>query len=265
MKPEIRNGGIVIIGLAVTIILACLLAVIFGCQPPPSAEPEPQPVALAVVDFVSDAKVDPDDRQGNWGPSCGWAAMCVVLTEHGLPQTALAWRANYYGATYQGTIEDAARESGLGFAGTEDGDMDFLRWCSDTNRKASVTWKVRSGAGWGGHRVAFYRFYDGRAYFVDVNSPDKMKSTPIEDFQRWWQWSGGDACTAYAYASQPPTPCKWEKFRARQSDSEKPAAPEAAGDRPGPHADRVAVPARRLGPFQRLAERIRQQRASRGR
>jgi len=269
MKPEIRQAGAILIALAVLSIVGCVLAAIVGCQPPPSVEPESQPVEPVVaeptvpVDLVADAKVPPEDRQGNWGPSCGWAAMGIVLQEHGLPKTAEAFRANYHGGTTQPMIEAACRESGLGFAETTAGDVEFLWWCDRTGRKASLRVLVPSGRGLGGHRIVFYGFHEGRAYYVDVNDPKTVWSRPTNDFLKWWREAGGEACTSYAYGSQPPTPPRWEKFRGRETTYE-PVASKAAGDHPGPGAARVAPVVHRDGPIKRLVERLRERRVASG-
>jgi len=250
MKPEIRQAGITLIAVAVLLILGCVLAAIVGCQPPPSAEPETviDPVAESVsVDWVKDANIPPEDRTDNWKQygtgSCCNASACIILQEHGLPKTAEKWREAYGGKAGLNDQYERAVEAGLGFAYTETGSEAFLDWGSSTNRKLACWWNG------GRHCIVFYGWSkDGsKAYCVDPNSASEKQVLSRESFISQWQNAGGVSFTLYAYASAPPEPVEWEG----SGNYERTETVQSSGS-----------PAVRRGLFGRIADRLRERRAS---
>jgi len=140
-------------------------------------------------------------RDANYGGgSCMWASFCTTLRIEGQNAAADWVRHNYSGAA---GIEDCARVAdglGLDYAYTNQGDTDFLEWCSRTRRPAAIHW-----AG-GSHAVTFCGYNAlGEAVLIDNNHTERYERISKAAFLAEWRNSGGRAITC-VYWSPPRRP-----------------------------------------------------------
>jgi hypothetical protein len=155
-----------------------------------------------VIDTLAD--IPPEWRRLNWlGPrgkgSCVHAAMAHLLHWQGRHELAAWWSANHGdGETFPGLMIKLDR-AGVRWAGTSDGDEDFLTWAIRTRRGAAVV--VANGR----HMVNLVGLDSRSAFILDSNSPEKIQTWDRQKFLAEWQRSGGWAVTP-VYLPPPPKP-----------------------------------------------------------
>jgi len=140
-------------------------------------------------------------RQQNYlGGSCVHASMITILNWQHKEKEAEYWRTNFSGACSKATLIRNANSLGLDIAYVENGDPNFLEWCSRTRRGAVIFYYEN-------HCITFCGYTNNYAILIDNNSIHEVDKIPKSKFLSDWKAYGGFALTP-VYAPTPPIPKK---------------------------------------------------------
>lgn len=195
------------------VVVALLAFCLIGCEaerPRPLVIPNPPPAAEIPV-----ANLPLLLREWNWtdrggSGSCVHASTVFHLRWQNQLERAKHWRDTYAGGETATSILSKWRNEGIYYNKTEEGDPEFLEWCT-RNRRGSIIWFFPS------HCVHFCGLaaVEGKQYAIicDNNRIEQYLRIPREEFIRKWREYGGFAATAL-FSPSPPMP--WPAYRAAQ-------------------------------------------------
>lgn len=157
-----------------------------GWRAEPVAIPAPEPIN------VPDPVENYLGRRGRhlYG-SCFHAAMQDLLRWQGLDERADYWRRHFDGPATLDDIRGIADCLALRHAETEDGNEDFLEYCTQGRLGAAIGWEVDEP---GDHAIVFCGFDGREAVLLGVNRPETTRMERGE-FLRRWRRCGGFAIT----------------------------------------------------------------------
>lgn len=141
-------------------------------------------------------------RQGNWvgnqnEGSCVHATMISLMRWQGRYNLADKWRRTYANGEVPSGLAYKFDRTGVRYAYTNKGDVEFLEWACRTRRGCGVT--VMGGQ----HMVALVHFDKEWAGLLDNNNTTKIKWVPRESFVAEWKASYGWAVSPIYRPSAP--------------------------------------------------------------
>ena len=181
--------------------LLCLIAILslVGCD-------GPQWVEITRPAEVPIANVPAKLRQTNWedkngSGSCVIASSISVFRWHNMDELAAYFRKAYAGGQTANSVKSIWARHKIPFRVEEDGNPEFLDWCSDTRRPA-IIWFFPS------HCVTFVGFSrgaDGRevAWLLDNNRVQQFIPIEKNTFIRAWRGYGGFAMASMTEPAPP--------------------------------------------------------------
>ena len=184
---------------------AILFALIIWCATPAFAchigDLADVPPALRTENWLGKRWCE-ECQTDHYGGSCVHASFSTVLYYHGLDDMGDWWRQTYEAGEYADRMVRRVRESGLPFAYTDTGSVEFLEWCS-RNRLPCIIWWKQS------HCCTIVDLNDEYAVIIDNNHPGEYEYVPRNEFiHRWQNWYDGFALTVVR-PPPPPTPIPW--------------------------------------------------------
>jgi len=189
--------------------IVCLATLAFivavkGCEPEPECPDgvcplidTSKPVGASITPLVDPP---PELRQGNYaGGSCAHASTVTLLNWAGLPKWAAWWKRHYRGGESESGMMQKLDDSGLRYAATRSGDVEFLRWASDTRRGARIFY-------FDNHAVNLVQFSDNVVVLLDNNRTNRYVCIPSDEFVRNWRGKYGGFAWAFVYDPPPILP-----------------------------------------------------------
>jgi len=223
MKPRSQSALAFATALCAAVLVSALLAwgflalLALAAQPDSPALPRVLPATPRAHQRNDEYQVPPVNipaalRVPNYDGSCLWAAAVTLLAYQDRQDEADYWRRHFRGGAVipphsrYASVVETCRARGLGIAWTDQGNEQFLAWCSETRRGAVIHWEApdRRGREWpGNHAVTFCGFTADRAYILDPNRTAQIQPLPRAAFLATWRECGGAALT---FLYDPPEP-----------------------------------------------------------
>lgn len=141
-------------------------------------------------------------RTWNWGGgSCVHASTINCLRWQGQDALADWWRKLYVGGESYSGLTAKLQKSGIYWAGTYQGDVEFLEWACRTRRGAIIFYYPN-------HSVNLVHLDANKAYLLDNNRPKEYIPIDRKEFIYNWKSYGGVAVTPVC---SPAPPLPWVK------------------------------------------------------